>query len=151
MARAFPLQSLLEHARHRMDAGERLLRMLGRRLEAARRRLHELHEYKQEYQQRLAGGGTRGMDIHLLRDFHVFLGKLDAAIAQQSAEVDKAEAHWHAAHQNWLGLRRKVKAYETLAGRHQRQEIARQEKLEQRLTDENALRRHLWRDRGPVS
>lgn len=146
MAQPFPLQSLLDHARHRMEAGERLLRILKRRVEAAQQRLDELREYKLDYQRRLAGGGARGMDIHLLRDFHVFLGKLDTAIAHQAGEAEKSEANWRAAHENWLALRRKVKAYETLATRHQHRESSRQEKREQRQTDETALRRHLHRD-----
>jgi flagellar FliJ protein len=150
MAQPFPLQSLLDHARHRMDAGERLLRILKRRVEAAQQRLLELREYKLDYQRRLTGGGARGMDIHLLRDFHVFLGKLETAIAHQAGEVDKAEGNWRSAHDNWLALRRKVKAYETLATRHQHRENARQEKREQRLTDETALRRHLHRDGGSM-
>jgi len=146
MAPPFPLQALLDHSRHRMDAAERLLRILKRREDAASQRLHELHGYKQDYQQRLAGEGAKGMDIHLLRDFHAFLVKLDSAIHQQTGEVDRAHGHWQAAHGNWLALRRKVKAYETLASRHHARELARQEKREQRLTDENALRKHLALD-----
>lgn len=145
MAKRFPLQTLLEHSRHRMEAAERLLMTLKRREDAARARLQDLEGYKQEYQQRLTGTGARGMDIHLLRDFHAFLAKMDAAIRQQSEEVDRAHAHWQQAHVNWLGLRQKVKAYETLAQRHHAQELAHQEKRDQRLTDENALRKHLAR------
>lgn len=143
MAKRFPLQTLLEHSRNRMEAAERLLVTLKRREEAARGRLEELNGYKAEYQQRLAGSGARGMDIHLLRDFHVFLAKMDAAIQQQTGEVDRARAHWQQAHVSWLALRQKVKAFETLAERHLAQELARQEKRDQRLTDESALRKHL--------
>jgi flagellar FliJ protein len=143
MAPPFPLQTLLDHSRHRMEAAERLLRILKRREDAARQRLHELHGFKEDYQHRLAGEGAKGMDIHLLRDFHAFLVKLDSAIHQQTGEVDKARGHWQAAHGNWLALRQKVKAYETLANRHHARELARQEKREQRLTDESALRKHV--------
>lgn len=143
MAKRFPLQTLLEHSRHRMEAAERLLRTLKRREESARARLQELHSYKLEYQQRLAGISSKGMEIHLLRDFHAFLAKMDGAIHQQSGEVDKAHTHWLEAHVNWLALRQKVKAYETLAQRHHAQEVARLEKREQRISDETALRKHL--------
>ena len=142
MAKPFPLQARLEHSRHRTEAAERLLRILKRREEAARQRLEELHGFKRDYQQRLAGRGATGMDIHLLRDFHAFLVKLDVAIHQQTGEVDKALGNWRAAHANWLVLRQKVKAYETLASRHHAREAASQEKRDQRLTDENALRKH---------
>ena len=140
MAKRFPLQTLLEHSQHRMESAERLLLTLKCREDSARARLEELQGFKAEYQQRLTGTGSRGIDIHLLRDFHAFLMKMDGAIQQQANEVDKAHAHWLQAHHHWMQLRQKVKAYETLAQRHQAQELARQEKREQRLSDENALR-----------
>lgn len=139
MAKRFPLQTLLEHSQHRMESAERLLLTLKRREDSAKARLEELHGFKAEYQQRLAGTGSRGIDIQLLRDFHVFLLKMDGAIRQQAGEVDKAHAHWLQAHAHWLQLRQKVKAYETLAQRHHAQELARLEKREQRLSDEYAL------------
>lgn len=145
MAKRFPLQTLLEHSRHRMEAAERLLLILKRKEDAARAGLDELHGYKREYQQQLAGSGAKGMDIHLLRDFHAFLAKMDGAIGQQAGEVDKAHAHWRQAHADWLALRQKVKAYETLAQRHHAQEKARLEKREQGISDENALRKHVAR------
>ncbi len=144
MASRFPLQSLLDHARHRMEAAERLLRILKRKEDEARRRQDELSGYKQEYQQRLTGqAGERGIEIHLLRDYHAFLGKLDVAIRHQEQEVSQAIAHWRGAHDNWLELRQKVKAYEALAVRHQSQERQREEKRDQRATDEQAARRYV--------
>jgi flagellar FliJ protein len=143
MATRFPLQSLLEHAQHRMEAAERLLRILKRKEEAARQRQDELQGYKRDYQRRLTGdAGSRGMEIHLLRDFHAFLGKLEVAIRHQENEVVQATAHWQAAHDNWLALRQKVKAYEALAERHRHKEVQREEKRDQRQTDEQAARRH---------
>jgi flagellar FliJ protein len=143
MATRFPLQSLLDHARHRMEAAERLLRILRRKEEAARQRQDELQGYKRDYQRRLTGeAGTRGMEIHLLRDYHAFLGKLEVAIQHQENEVAQVTAHWQSAHDNWLALRQKVKAYEALAERHRHQELKREEKRDQRLTDEQAARHH---------
>jgi flagellar FliJ protein len=143
---AFPLQALLDHSRHRMEAAERLLRVLKRKEDAAHQRLQELQGYKSEYQARLAGDGATGMEIKLLRDFYAFMVKLDGAITHQESEVVQAQAHWQSAHDNWLVLRQKVKAYETLAVRHFNQEVQRQEKRDQRLTDETALRKHASRN-----
>ena len=143
MASRFPLQSLLDQAQHRMDAAERLLRLLKQKEDAAQQRLEELHGYKLDYQQRLSGGSdARGMEIHLLRDFHAFLAKLDVAIQHQEKEVTQATSQWQNAHDNWLALRQKVKAYEALAERHRSSEIKREEKRDQRITDEQASRRH---------
>ena len=144
MASRFPLQSLLDHATHRMDAAERLLRVLKGKENAACKRLDDLHEYQRDYQQRLAGeAGARGMEIHLLRDYHAFLAKLEVAIKHQEGEVAQAVARWNAAHDNWLALRQKVKAYEVLAERHRQQEMQREDKRDQRITDEQATRRHV--------
>lgn len=142
MARRFSLQILLEHATHRLEAAERLLRILGRKEEAARQRLEEIRGYKREYQQRMAGAGEKGMAIHLLRDCHAFLLKVDQAIQHQETEVLKAHEQWEAAHAKWLEQRRQVKAYEVLAQRH-RQEVNRlEEKRDQRVTDEAAAQKY---------
>ncbi len=148
MATAFPLQALLDHSLHRMEAAERLLRALKRKEEAAHQRLLELQGYKSEYQARLSGVGSSGMDIVMLRDFYAFMIKLDSALEHQETDCAKAHANWQAAHNNWLALRQKVKAYETLATRHASQETQRQEKRDQRTTDETALRKHAGRDDG---
>lgn len=126
-----------------MEAAERLLRMLKRKEDAAHQQLQALHGYKAEYQTKLSGGSAAGMEIILLRDFYVFMAKLDTAIAHQQAEFAKASANLAAAHVSWVALRQKVKAYETLASRHAQQEVLRQEKRDQRLSDEAALRKHV--------
>lgn len=142
MARGFPLQILLEHSIHRLEAAERLLRMLGRKEDAARKRLEEIHGYKQDYQQRMTGAGKRGLEIHLLRDYHAFLLKIDQAIQHQESELARAHANWEAAHAKWLDQRRQVKAYEVLASRHRHGERLLDEKRDQRVTDETATQRY---------
>jgi flagellar FliJ protein len=142
MARDFPLQLLLEHAIHRMEAAERLLRMLGRKEAAARQRLEEIRGYKREYQERLTGAGQQGLEIHRLREYYAFLLKVDQAIAHQEVEVDKARANWAAAHEKWLAQRRQVQAYEVLARRHHQETLRQEEKRDQRATDEAAGRNY---------
>jgi flagellar FliJ protein len=142
MARSFSLQLLLEHATHRLEAAERLLRILGRKEEAARQRLEEIQGYKQEYQQRMTGAGEQGMEIHRLRDYHAFLLKVDQAIQHQESEVSRARGHWEAAHAKWLEQRKQVKAYEVLAQRHHHEVRRLEEKRDQRVTDESAAQKY---------
>lgn len=142
MARPFSLQLLLEHSLHRMEAAERLLRMLGRKEDAARQRLREIQGYKREYQERMVGAGEQGMAIHRLRDYHAFLLKVDQAIQHQESEVAKAHEHWAVAHGKWLELRRQVKAYEVLAQRHRNETLRLEERRDQRVTDESAAQKH---------
>jgi flagellar protein FliJ len=145
MAQRFPLQSLLDYSQHRMDAAERLLRLLRHKEERARQRLEELKDFRQEYQTRLAGSAAEGMHIHLLRDYHAFLGKIEQAVHLQEQEVALAHSRWDSAHKHWLDHRQKVKAYETLAARHVASEHRKLEKREQRLTDEQAAKQHIYR------
>lgn len=141
MPTAFPLQSLLDHARHRMEAAERLLLMIKRKEDSAKLQLDELGRYQGEYRMRLSGTSQGGMSIQMLRDYHVFLGKLEGAIRHQHEEVSQLHARWQAAHESWLALRRKVKSYEVLADRHHAAESYRQDRIEQRQSDEFAERK----------
>lgn len=146
MATRFPLQSLLEQAQHRMEAAERLLRILKHKEDLARQRLDDLIGYRSDYRTRLTSeAGEHGLSIHVLRDFHAFLAKLEVAIRHQEGEVGEASAHWQKGHEAYLEQRQKVQAYETLAERHRARELHRQEVREQRQSDELASRHH--RDR----
>lgn len=140
MAKRFPLQPLLEHSRHRLEAAERLLRLLKQKEDEAGRRLQDLIGYREEYQKRLGQTSAGGMHIDLLRDYHVFLAKIEQAIRHQEGEVAQAHARWQSAHQGWLEQHQKVKAYEVLAERHRASESRKADKREQRLSDEQANR-----------
>ena len=142
MPRRFPLQTLLEHAQHRLEAAERLLRQRRRKEEMARQRLLELEGFRSEYQFRLSGGSQSGISIHMLRDFHIFLGKLEIAIKTQEEEVNRTVSAWQAAEQLWSEARKKVKAYETLADRHLKSEIHREDVLDQKQMDDLVTRRY---------
>jgi flagellar protein FliJ len=139
--RPFPLRTLLEHSQHRLEAAERVMRYQKRKEDAARQRLNELCGYRSEYQSRLGGSSQSGLDINMLRDFHIFLRKLDTAIHAQEGEVKLAQERWQSAHAYWATARAKVKAYETLAERHRVAEVKREDKLDQANMDELVSRR----------
>jgi flagellar FliJ protein len=138
MAKAFPLRTLLDHARHRMEAAERLLQMIRRKEEQAKLKLEELERYQREYRERLLGSRQGGMNIHMMRDFHAFMAKLERAIEHQAREVESQHERWLDAHRSLLELRQKVKSYEVLEKRHATAELQRQERRDQRQSDELA-------------
>ncbi len=137
MAR-FGLQPLLEHSQHRLEAAERLLRMLRRKQEEAQRQLDQLYQFQGEYQARLRQTTAAGMSIQQLRDYQIFMVKVQGAIDHQVRELNLAGQRWEAAHKQWLEQRQKVKAYEALAERHRAAESRRVERYEQKLSDERA-------------
>lgn len=129
-----------------MDAAERALRVLKQQEEEARRRLQELEGFRQEYRDRLVHSVAGGMRIHMMRDYHAFLAKIEQAIRHQTEAVKEAHGRWEAAHKQWLAERQKVKAYEVLAQRHHKRELHRAERRDQRLTDEHAAKAVLHRN-----
>ncbi len=141
MATRFPLQTLLDHAQHRMAAAERLLLALKRKEEAARLKQEELESYRSEYRTRLTDVTQGGMDIQMLRDYLVFLGKLDLAIRHQVGEVEQMHGRWLTAHENWVALRQKVKSFEVLEARHLEAEMRKQEQRDQKQMDEFSSRK----------
>jgi flagellar FliJ protein len=141
MGVAFPLQSLLDHARHRMQAAERLLMMIKRKEEAAKLKQQELERYREEYRARLADVSQAGMDILMLKDYRRFLDKLEQAIGQQAGEAEALHGRWLAAQESWLEMRKKVKSYEVLEVRHRQDETQRQDRREQRQVDELSNRK----------
>lgn len=138
MARKFPLQTLLDLAQDHADAAAKNLQTLKVRWHDAEEKLRQLLAYRESYRERLresAGGGT---SASALRDFQLFMAKLDTAIKLQQDEVARSQARWHAGQQEWLRQRGKLKAYDTLSARHKRSEEKREERVEQKELDEFA-------------
>lgn len=142
MARTFSLQVLLDNAIHRREAAERLLRLLKRKEDAAREQLEQIRGYKAEYQTRMSDAGAHGLDIQFLRTYQSFLVKIDLAIEHQDKEVGRVHGNWEEARLKWMELRREVLSYEALAERQRTQEMRIEEKRDQRITDESAMRMH---------
>lgn len=76
------------------------------------------------------------MQVNSLRDFQLFLGKLEVAIRQQAEEVGLCKKRWEDGRHEWQAKQRKLKAFDTLSQRHLSRERKREDKLEQREQDE---------------
>ena len=138
MARRFPLQQLLDLASDRVDAATQRLELLKQRWQAQEDKLNQLFAFQDEYRQRLADTLAQGVDMTRMRDFQVFLKKLELAIRQQRLEVQHAKFSWEECQVAWLEERRKLKTYDILRERHLRGETHRESRLEQRDQDEYA-------------
>ena len=138
MARRFPLQPLLDLANDRVDAATQRLAQLKQRWQAQEDKLNQLFSFQDEYRQRLADTLAHGVDMARMRDFQVFLQKLDLAIRQQRIEVQHAKFSWEECQIAWLEERRKLKTFDILKERHLHGETHRENRLEQRDQDEYA-------------
>lgn len=136
----FPLQTLHDLAADRLDAATRRLAELKRNWQEAEDKLAQLKGFQEEYRRRLGQAVGAGMDMTRMRDFHAFLAKIETAIRQQMAEVERRRLDWEQGQRVWLEERRKLKTYDVLKERHAQSERVREARREQRLQDEHARR-----------
>ncbi|WP_374336006.1 flagellar export protein FliJ [Leeia sp.] len=137
----FPFLRLLELAREQREEAARGLQASQARVQAAEQQLATLQQYRQDYQQRLGGQQQQGMAVTQWRDYLLFLGKLDTAIAQQQQECERCEQLRDAAREQWLEREQKVQAFEALQQRHDQAELRKEARREQKQTDEFASRK----------
>jgi flagellar FliJ protein len=149
MARRFPLQSVHELAAERLEAATRRLGQLKGEWQAAEDKLAQLRGFQEEYRRRLAEAVASGLDMVRMRDFHAFLSKIELAIRQQQAEVERRRLEWERGQQQWLEERRQLKTFEVLKARHDAQERVREARRAQREQDEHAQRAHAGRRQMP--
>ena len=90
MSRAFPLQILMDQASSRNEATAARLAEAGARLAEAEKQLDQLLGYRTDYQARFRSAVAAGTDSAGWRNFHEFMDRLDAAIAQQREAVTLA-------------------------------------------------------------
>lgn len=138
MPRRFPLQPLLDLANERVDAATQRLALLKQRWQQQEDKLGQLYAYQDEYRQRLADTLIKGVEMHRMQDFQIFLKKLEFAIRQQKIEVHQAQFNWEESQRTWLEERRKLKTFDILRERHLRGETQHELRLEQRDQDEFA-------------
>jgi len=136
-----PLNTLLELARESADEAARALGHCNRQREDAARQLTMLHDYRQDYLEKLQAAMQAGLPATDCRNYQRFITTLDAAIAQQTQVLSEADQQLAAGRGHWRATQRKVNAFTTLQTRAQaayRQVLARRE---QRASDEFAARR----------
>ena len=136
MPRRFPLQPLLDLAQNHTDAAARDLQTLKVKWQEAEEKLRQLTSYREDYRARLLQTTKLGMQAGSLRDFHLFLGKIEVAIRQQAEEVERCKKRWEDGRHEWQVRQRKLKAFDTLSQRHLSSERKREDRLEQREQDE---------------
>jgi flagellar FliJ protein len=142
MPRRFPLQMLHDLASNRVEAAAQRLALLKQQWQLQEDKLKQLYAFQDEYRHRLTDAVTQGLGMMLMRDFQVFLRKIELAIRQQQSEIDRAKRNWEEGQKAWLEERRKLKTYDVLQQRHVRSEGVREGRVEQREQDEHARNSH---------
>jgi flagellar FliJ protein len=141
MSKPFQLQPLLDLSNLRLDEAARLLGKLIAGEQEAGQRLDLLTQYRDEYQSRFVVAASDGLGPDAWRNYQHFLGRLDEAINQARAMVTASKQRTALGQRNWLDKRGKVKAFDTLAQRHQTRLAYAEARQEQKQADEHTSRR----------
>lgn len=138
MPTPFSLQPVMDLARYGADAATARLGQAMQRLMDADRKLKTLLDYRDEYQVKFRDSVTTGIDSAGWRNFQLFLVRLEAGIEAARAQAESARAAARSAQDEWQAQQRRLKAYGVLAERHERAEAARDQRREQRESDDRA-------------
>ncbi len=140
MAQPFALNMLREIAETQTESAAANLGTLMRQLQQQEAKLTLLLDYREDYRQRLARAGERGLDAAGLRNFYDFLERLEQAVSQQQSAIAEARAKVEGGRRDWQVKQRKFKAFDTLAQRSDMAAQRREACREQKLQDEFASR-----------
>lgn len=141
MSKKFHLQSLLDLSNLRLDEAARQLGKLIAGEREAHQRLELLVQYRDEYQARFLAAAGNGLGPDAWRNYQQFLGRLDQAIEQAGAMAAASKQRTAQGQQHWVDQHSKVKAFDTLAQRHQARMAYVENRHEQKQSDEHAARR----------
>lgn len=103
-------------------------------------KLQLLKDYRQSYAQKFQDEMGLGLGMSHYSNYLCFLANLDKAVAQQNQEVALNQHILDQLKREWQETERKRLSYETLKSRYQTKQIAADNKREQKLNDEFAMR-----------
>jgi len=99
-----------------------------------------LNEYRLDYERNLNKTLETGMGAKSYQNFQNFFGKLDQAIAGQREVVEIANQQVKLKKQLWQESQRKKLSYEVLSDRSEKRVFKIEQKKDQKLMDEFAMR-----------
>ncbi|HAF43894.1 MAG TPA: flagellar export protein FliJ [Gallionellaceae bacterium] len=136
MIKPFTLQPLVQLAQQRNDAATKKLGLLNQQHQSAQAKLDALLQYRKDYQSQFQEEAKKGMAPADMRNFQDFIDRLDQAVKQQTAAIEKTKAGVQTGRTELMDTTRKMKSFDTLAQRHLDAEKKLEAKSEQRTQDE---------------
>jgi flagellar FliJ protein len=141
MTKSAPVKTLIDLSQMRLDEAARILGNLISGEKIASERLKILVGYRSEYHTRFMAAAQVGIDRDSWRNYQAFLERLDSSITQAEAEVEQSRQRTALGQQEWLGKKDRLRAFDTLAQRHQLREQHAAQHTEQKMQDEFAAQK----------
>jgi len=148
MSKRFPLEVVMELTRKQADEAAAALSALRQKERAALQTLELLETCREDYHARFAKTSQDGLRNEQWRNYHEFIGKLNAAITQQKEALNQCRIQVQAGLDHWQECRVKLKSFDVLLERHQRGETQLENRREQRDQDEQSSSAHTRRERS---
>ncbi len=136
MSKPFRLQPILDLAEREAEKSALRLGTLTAQAGQLELKLQLLQRYREEYLERFRQALRENPRNLPFGNFHEFMDKLDTAISQQQVTVEQAREQVAAGRREHIDRRRRVKAFGTLADRHQSATQLQERRAEQRALDE---------------
>jgi flagellar protein FliJ len=140
MAQPSSLQVLVDLAEHRSQEVARNLGLLITRGAQGEVKLQLLRNYLHDYRVRLDDAVREGLDGERLRNYLLFIARLERAIAEQGAEVATSQAHIDREKERWREQERERRTFETLLDRRRVEGQRVEARSQQKQLDEIATR-----------
>lgn len=145
MSRADKLKPALEMAQRATEQALLTLSEANQALMRDQQQLAELQQYRDDYLQRFRQADPMIMKAQKQLELRAFMAQLDQAIRMQEQQVQETLQNAQHYHQQWLGVRSREHALESLLERYQQQAEQRALRQEQNTSDEQSTM--LWRRR----
>lgn len=135
--RAKRIQPIARHADQKQEEAARAYAQAQLELVQAEKQLQQLIGYRDEYGRQLV---TLSMNIERLRDYQLFIAKINDAMEQAKVEIQNKTRNCEQKKLAWLKRRTRSKALNFVVEKYQHEEFILQEKREQKETDEHGAR-----------
>ncbi|MFC2972534.1 flagellar export protein FliJ [Azotobacter bryophylli] len=151
MSTSSTLDILIGLAQEALDAAGRTLAGHRRNQQQAQTQLDTLVHYQREYRRGLQQAMQDGIAPASLHNYRAFLASLDSAIERASQTVAIQCQQVDNSQRNWQEQRRKLNSYDTLVERRAVLAQVRENRAEQRLSDEFSAQMRLRSAGFPTS
>jgi flagellar FliJ protein len=134
------LTTLIELAENDVENAAKNLGRMIKAKDDANEQLNLLSQYRDDYEARLLANAQQGLSVTQFANFQAFIVKLDQAIDGQKTIILDAEYRIEVAKKAWQECEKKRLSYQTLIDRNAALEVKKENKRDQKQTDERATR-----------
>ena len=130
------LAPVVRVARHRERDAARQMGDRMRHVDQQQKQLEELVNYRNEYANSFIDRTKSGLSAVKLREYQLFIGRLDIAIEQQKQQLESSRKNCEASQQQWRGADGRHKMINKVVQRRAQAEGQQQTDKEQRENDD---------------